>query len=252
MQVVESQRYVAHGEAQRVRSVILPAGRGAIVDRNGADLSLSVGGGAVAVVPDEVEDVAEVAFGLAPLLDADPNDLVEPITRDAPFAYVRRQFALGHGRGRRRSRSARRAGARRAPPRAPDRRSRPIGHRPRRVVDGAGVSGLEAQWDDVLAGVPGRLVVERDPRGNTIATGRNQREAADQGDDLMLTIDRELQFEAERALAEQVDALDARGGTVIVSVPQSGEILAMAKRDRGRSRHRGGGPRPPRLGPTGP
>jgi cell division protein FtsI (penicillin-binding protein 3) len=98
-------------------------------------------------------------------------------------------------------------------------------------VDHEGLSGLEAQYEEVLAGDPGQVEVERDPQGNTIASGNNHYDPADQGADLQLTIDREVQWEAERLLAEQVAATGARGGTVIVSRPGSGELLAVANID---------------------
>ena len=86
-------------------------------------------------------------------------------------------------------------------------------------VDNEGLSGLELQYDDVLTGEPGELLIEKDPDGRTIAGGRKQLEPAQRGNDLVLTIDRAMQYEAERALADQIEANGAKGGMAIVSRP---------------------------------
>jgi cell division protein FtsI (penicillin-binding protein 3) len=95
-------------------------------------------------------------------------------------------------------------------------------------VDNDGLFGLERQYDAALTGEPGTLVIEKDPDGRTIPGGTHQRIPAHRGDDLVLTIDRSMQYETERALAAQIVAKGAKGGTAIVSRPHTGEILALA------------------------
>ncbi len=95
-------------------------------------------------------------------------------------------------------------------------------------VDNDGLSGLERQYDDALTGEPGELIIEKDPDGRTIPGGEHQRVSAHRGDDLVLTIDRSMQYETERALAAQILAKGAKGGTAIVTRPETGEILALA------------------------
>ncbi|OWY62724.1 hypothetical protein B7486_56895, partial [cyanobacterium TDX16] len=95
-------------------------------------------------------------------------------------------------------------------------------------VDNVGLSGLEGQYDEVLSGVPGEVRLERGADGETIPGGEHEVTEADQGDDVVLTIDRSLQHAAERALATQVEATGAQGGIAIVSDPRTGEVLAMA------------------------
>ena len=97
--------------------------------------------------------------------------------------------------------------------------------------DNEGLSGVEQAFDDRLSGEPGHLVVERDPEGRTIPAGRHQIDPARPGEDLILTIDRGLQYEVERILANQIATVGAKGGIVIVSDPETGEILAMANQE---------------------
>jgi cell division protein FtsI (penicillin-binding protein 3) len=91
-----------------------------------------------------------------------------------------------------------------------------------------GVSGIEAQFDQVLTGEPGRLQYEHDPSGRTIAGGTSTIDPARPGTDVYLTIDQALQYEAERAIAAQVEATGATAGMVLMMRPSTGEILAMS------------------------
>src|ERR687891_1190387 len=94
--------------------------------------------------------------------------------------------------------------------------------------DNVGVSGLEQRYDDQLAGDPGEYMVERDLDGRTIPGGRHLIDPAEPGDDIVLTIDRSLQYATEGILAEQVRTVGAKAGWAIVSDPRTGEILALA------------------------
>ncbi|MCH2412533.1 MAG: penicillin-binding protein 2, partial [Acidimicrobiales bacterium] len=91
-----------------------------------------------------------------------------------------------------------------------------------------GVSGLEYVYDDLLTGTPGELIVETGARGSTIPGGEYQIEPAVLGDDLVLAIDRSLQFAAERLLAEGVEVAGGQAGVLIAMDPETGEILASA------------------------
>ena len=100
-------------------------------------------------------------------------------------------------------------------------------------VDGIGTSGLEAQYDEILTGEAGRIVVERGIASGggqavTIPDGEFELIAPEAGDSLVLTLDRTVQFEVENLLQQTVAEAGARSGSVIVSRTSTGEILAMA------------------------
>ncbi|MBA2626117.1 MAG: penicillin-binding protein 2, partial [Acidimicrobiia bacterium] len=95
-------------------------------------------------------------------------------------------------------------------------------------LDGRGRSGLELQYDERLAGTPGRLLVERSIDGRTIPAGNNRLEPSERGEDLVLTIDRGLQHAVEQSLAATVQQRGAEGGTVVLMDPRNGHVLAMA------------------------
>jgi cell division protein FtsI (penicillin-binding protein 3) len=230
LQVLEPDRLVALGEGQRTRVTTVPAPRGSILDRNGNDLALSVPAASITVDPRLVEDPVATAADLAPVLGADPAALQATLSGEGAFAWVDRQVSTEVGE------QVEDLGLDGVFVIDEPARANPSGDLARSLlgrvgVDHDGLSGLEAQYDDLLAGAPGEIVVERDPDGNTIASGDNRFDPADRGQDLMLTIDRQVQYEAERLLAEQVTAHGARGGTVIVSRPRTGELLAVANVD---------------------
>lgn len=227
LQTVSPERYVAFGEQQRVRSIDLPAARGSILDRNGDDLALSVNQTTVYANPQEVEDPIAAAAHLAPVLAMDQADLVEKLSGEGAFEYLVRQQPDEVAED---VRALELEGIHLIDEPA---RFEPSGDLARSVigsvgVDNIGLSGIEQQYDDALTGTPGELTVERAPDGDTISSGEQHLTPAEQGDSLVLTLDRGMQFEAERALAQQVDATGALGGIAIVSRVGTGEVLAMA------------------------
>ena len=78
--------------------------------------------------------------------------------------------------------------------------------------DGKGTAGLELAYNDVLTGKPGELVRERGQDGRTIPSGHHELIPAEPGDDLVLTLDRNLQYVTEQFLVTQVESVQARGG----------------------------------------
>jgi stage V sporulation protein D (sporulation-specific penicillin-binding protein) len=95
-------------------------------------------------------------------------------------------------------------------------------------MDGKGQYGLEQEFNKELCGVPGQLRVETDAIGTIIATGDNIKVQPKDGDDLVLTIDKNIQSFVENALDKAVKKHRADEGTVIVMDPYSGDIIAMA------------------------
>ena len=95
-------------------------------------------------------------------------------------------------------------------------------------IDGIGTAGLEKQYNNVLAGTPGSESLEVAPGGRSIAGSEHVTEAPIPGADIVLTIDRSVQYAAEQALLTRVGQVGARGGQAIVMDTKTGEVLAMA------------------------
>ena len=94
--------------------------------------------------------------------------------------------------------------------------------------DGTGTSGLEKQFDVLLAGVNGRQVREVSAKGQSIPATQDNSVAAIPGKTLVTTIDRNIQFQVDGILAQQIARLQARSGTAIVMDSATGEIFAMS------------------------
>ncbi len=243
LQVVAPDAYAERGMAQRLRTVELPAPRGSIFDRNGNELAISVRKQTVWADPLLVEDPSATAAALAPMLDLDESDVRDRLSQEgARFVYLARQIDDEQAAAVEALQLSG-IGLRDEP-----RRVRPAGDLALSVVgdvdiDDQGQSGIERQFDEVLSGEPGELLVERGRDGGTIAGGQHGLRPAARGEDVVLSLDRSLQYEVERTLSEQVQATDADGGMAVVMDPRRGDILAMASVE---SQADGSEPRPTR------
>lgn len=226
---VQPDAYVERGKEQRERSIELAAMRGTIYDRNGDALVVSVPGRTIAVDPTVVVDRARTADVLSEELDL-PRGQVVDLLEEPDTRYVRIALQVEPEIAERLL--------------AADLPGIVVEDEPRRLsaADGLGaavlgrldsfgdvaISGLEKLFDEDLAPRPGEKVVERGVTGATIPGSERIVSSAEDGDDLYLTLDRALQYQAEMAIREQVDAVGAEGGTVVLGRPATGEILAMA------------------------
>nr|MDQ3311770.1 penicillin-binding protein 2 [Actinomycetota bacterium] len=94
-------------------------------------------------------------------------------------------------------------------------------------IDGNGIAGLEAKYDDFLTGQSGEVTRQVAPGGRSIPGSENVIEQAQPGKDLVLSLDRSLQFTAEAGLLDRVESIKAKGGSLVVMDTDSGDILAM-------------------------
>jgi len=231
VQVLHAAEYRGLAARQTQREITLPARRGLLYARGGEPLAMSLESATIYANPRVYRrndiDPSFIAAKLAPLVDRPLMDVMRALTRDSAFAYVARQVP-------------RAVGSQIAELKLPG-----IGvlDEPRRVypsnglaaqtigfagVDNTGLSGLEAAYEKVLAGKPGKLSLERAPGGLTIDMGAREVLPPVAGTDLVLTLDREIQYATERALLEAVAQHGAVGGSAVVLDARTGEILAMA------------------------
>jgi cell division protein FtsI (penicillin-binding protein 3) len=216
---------------QWTRDRVLPAQRGAIFDRNGDELALSVPASTVAVNPHQVEDPSGTAATVAQILglSADERDEMEAemAAQDRGFVYVARQI---EDKDAARLAALDLAGVTIY---REDRRILPGGETGRSVVgqtdiDGVGTAGIELQWDGVLRGTPGEMTLEVAPGDRSIPGSERVVQPPVAGIDLILTLDRSVQYAVEQALLRRVAQLRARGAQAIVMDTDTGELLAMA------------------------
>jgi cell division protein FtsI (penicillin-binding protein 3) len=239
LQTAEASAFRQAGERQRVRATTLPAARGAIFDRNGYELAISIPQTTIWADPRLVIDPAGTANALAPVLGFDAKQAAALSRRLSPsaaapereFAYVARQVDDTVAA---QVEQLHLPGISTYPE---PRRFQPSEDLARSIIgatdpDGKGTAGLELEYDDLLTGEPGELVREKGPDGRTIASGHHELIPPTPGDDLVLTLDRNLQYVTEQMLLGQVRAVQARGGMVVVMETGTGDVLAMANARR--------------------
>jgi cell division protein FtsI/penicillin-binding protein 2 len=93
-----------------------------------------------------------------------------------------------------------------------------------------GQYGVEGYYNEILQGKSGFLEAERDTIGRWISISDRNMEPAEDGDDLVLTIDRTIQFKTEEVLKKLVEKWDAESGSIIVMDPVTGDLKAVACR----------------------
>ena len=212
---------------QRTTVIDLPATRGRIFDRNLNDLAISIPARSVWADPRLVKDKPGTAARLAKVLGVKKATLAGRLASKGRFVYLVRRIPKARGDIVQRLNLpgvfVEGAVARRYP--SGSVAAQVLGFVD---IDGNGQAGIEQQYDGLLRGNAGKILLERDPQGRAIPQGRRSLEPAEPGTDLVLTIDQHLQYVTEQALYRAVRQHKAKAGSVVVMSPRTGEVLAMA------------------------
>lgn len=230
LQIVDASRYEALASRQRERVIEFPATRGAIFDRNGESLAVSLDYSMIFTDPAHVDDVDSTAKELGRVLKMKPAELAAKLRGAVPgdrFEYIARQVSPD---------LAERVTALKLPgiyfenePKRYYPGGRLAGHLLGFVnVDGTPFGGVEGAYDGILKGEAGQMTLEQDPVGRPLPQAAFEQTRAVPGRALFLTIDKEIQYSTEHALAEAVKRFSAEGGSAVVMRVGTGEILAMA------------------------
>ncbi len=227
LQVLKQDFLQGQGEARQVRTIIEPAYRGLITDRNGEPLAISGPVETVWAHPGELLTAAHRLPELARVLEMETAVLRARLEAraDREFIYIRRQLP---------PEQAQQVAALELPGVALMREFRryyPHGEAAAHIVgftdiDERGQEGMELAFDGWLSGRPGSKRILRDRHGQKIRDVASLLPAHD-GNDLRLTIDQRLQYLAYRELKAAVQSHDALGGSAVLVDARSGDILAM-------------------------
>jgi len=210
--------------------LVLGAQRGVIRDRNGALLATTVPLRSLYAIPKRIGDHdarVAAAAALAPLLGTTSDAVLGALESGAEWLFLRRRLPEDASRAIE-SLGIPGLGFETEPKRLYPNDA--IGAHVLGFVndDGAGQYGVEGKYDALLRGVPGRLVVERDPKDRDLAVGLRTARAPIDGAAVDLTIDLVIQTSAERWLRDAMVKEKATGGSVIVLDPRDGAVLALA------------------------
>lgn len=220
---------------QQQKTVELPAPRGSLLARDGQPLAMTLEVDSVAINPQKIEDIAQVANVLSASLHLDRADLQRRLrngkARDSRFLWVARKLLPEE------SDRVRKLKIDGLEFRKEMQRYYPHGQLAANVLGSVGFlsdkdvvesgnGGIELTFNKDLAGQNGEAREYRDSRQNSYDRDVVSEPIA--GADVMLTIDPKLQYHAEQNLEAAVKESQAEGGSVVVMDPYTGDILAMA------------------------
>ena len=224
LQVKEHDSLLARAGRQQQAAIELSPMRGVIYDRNGNELARSVLVKSLYASPAEIGNAEAAASALARALDIDRDDLFKRLTSGRIAVAVKRKLD---------EKEVARVEKLGLPG------LRYVNEMKRFYVSGAaaahilgfvdmderGVGGIELSYDKLIRGQGGRLLLDVDALNKSYD---HSVEDPVPGANVSLTIDLIIQNHVEKALAETIRATHARGGTIVVLRPSTGEILALA------------------------
>ncbi len=231
VQISTGDRLREMAEDQHLRHLRVSPRRGAIYDRHGAELAVSADVDSVYANPRRLrameQDPTTVARSIAKVLDVDPQQLAKRLGADRYFVWIERRVTPNEAT---RIRELDIPGIELT---TEARRYYPNRHLAAHLIgfadiDGRGIEGIELAYEDRLRGSDRRVEAIRDRRGHVVFADDMEDDRTIQGQSVVLTIDKAIQHIAERELALGVRTFEARGGSVVVMDPSSGEILALA------------------------
>jgi cell division protein FtsI (penicillin-binding protein 3) len=227
LQVVLAPELQERADQQRQRVVKLAPQRGGIFDRNGDPLAVSLDAESLYADPSLIKDPKKVAGQLRKLLKVSKKELIRLLSAKKRFVWLQRKLDPEVAK---RVQALKIDGLHFVTER---KRYYPQASTAAHVLgfmglDPKGLEGLELEYDRQLQGQSGRLVSLRDARGRGLSSADQLVQGGVAGNNLFLTLDRSLQYVAEKELARVVRESGAVGGTVVMLEPASGRVLALA------------------------
>jgi cell division protein FtsI (penicillin-binding protein 3) len=226
LQSVRAESLSSMGRTQHRESVTIPAGRGTIFDRSGLELALGERATTVYANPMQIANPRRAALDVERTLGLNADQIFARLAdRSHGFVYVARQADPTRAAALQRLKLP---GFGFYPE---ERRNYPQGSVAAQILgfvgtDGSGLSGLEFQFNRVLAGRAGKETIVKDPGGQVIDVQGERPEVP--GRDVYLTLDHSIQANAEEVLRDTVRKWGAKSASAIVLDPRTGAILAMA------------------------
>lgn len=240
IQVVASEKYAKMAVDQQTRDVPIPAKRGVIYDRNGKELAVSAVTNSIWARPgvvkkagseaDSAAQVEKTAAALAEILEMDKEEVKEIISVNRSLVKVAKYVDKERTDQIREVIKEKKL---RGIEIAEDvRRYYPLGAFAAHILgsttdDNRGLSGIELKYDKYLSGVPGRWIKNADRDGDSLSYGMEKYFQAENGLNVVLTIDEVIQHYMEKGLKQVQANTSADRVLCIMMDPKTGDILAM-------------------------
>src|ERR1700683_2608595 len=226
LQIFRYGSFIKQAEHQQQREIPLSAKRGVIYDRAGHELAMSVLVDSAFAVPTEVKDLPTAISLITRITGDDHNAVLADCRNHKTFCWVARK-ADDETIDRIKSLNLQGIHFQKEPKRfypARDLAAQVVGTV---GMEDSGQSGIEHEFESELEGKPGKMLISVDARRRWFSDVEKQPEP---GESLVLTIDKNIQYIAEKELDQAIHDTQAIAGTVIVENPHTGEILALANR----------------------
>lgn len=227
IQGIQAGRYKKMASEQRDSSISITPRRGTIFDREGEVMAISEDVTTVYATPYQVTGKAGVAAKIAEVLGEDPSAILEKLDQESGFVYIARKIDNDLAD------SLKKMDLPGVGFIEESRRYYPLGSLFAQVIgivdiDNKGQAGLEMYYEDILGGEQGEVLLELDAAGNPIPGSEKHRRDAEEGMDVQLTLDKDVQSHLEATLEAAVDRYEAKAGTALVLECNTGDIIAMA------------------------
>jgi len=226
LQVLDRGKLSARAQGEYKKAFSKLPRRGTIYDRNNMELAVSIDVASICAYPKRLESPKQAATKLAQALNEKGAPLLKMLSSEKNFVWIKRKANPKEVES---VRALQLAGIDFV---KESRRFYPMKTLAAQVLgfcgtDGSGLEGIEFQYDPLLRGYENHWTVFRDALGRSFQEEASARRL-EEGYNLILTIDQNIQHLAEEALAESVKAFAAKSGMAVVMDPKTGAILAMA------------------------
>lgn len=227
LQVLQHEKLVKLAERQHNRTIPIVPPRGGIFDRSGAPLAVSLEMDSLFAEPRRINDPVGTAAVLGPIIGMQQHDLRKKLSTERGFIWLARQVTPETTA---RIKQLKLTGIGFV---KENKRFYPNFEMASHVLgftglDPEGLEGIERRYDAAVLGKTGYLMTERDALGRNVSISNAVVRDAVPGKNLILTLDKNIQYFAEKELAKAVQSSRAKGGMALVADPASGRILAMA------------------------
>ena len=228
LQFSDSEYFKNQALSNRQKIDIIEAKRGSILDREFNEVSETINAFNIGIYPEQIDDKELVSELLSPLLQLDKIIIFERLNNSKNYFYIKRNvdFEIGakinnwNYKGINVEKSSKRIIY-------SDSLKQIIGHVD---PDGNGIEGLELYFDNSLKGTDGELRYEAAPNGDFIPQGKSSILDPVHGEDLILSIDSELQYISENLCSEALKATQAFKCSVVFVNAENGEIIISAEK----------------------
>ncbi len=237
IQIVDAEELSQMAIDQQTKDTPIEAKRGTIYDRNGKELATSTTCYTLWARPSQIKlksgeerseaEIRGFAASIAEIVDKDADTIYENMTKDQALVKLAKYL------DKETADALRKLSISGIELSEDTKRYYPLGNFASQVLgsvndDGAGRTGIELQYDQYLSGISGRWVKNTDIQGNELVKGTEEYYEAQDGMNVVMTIDEAIQYYVEKALEKGMEETNAKRIMCLVMDPKTGDILASA------------------------